>query len=71
MEFYDKFVDKFQDLSNVKNTAVSKSRSNNYLETFKKKIFSGNTWPILESKGMRTIFQKNGKKKGKKRAKKC
>ena len=32
MEFYDKFADKFQDISNIKNTAISKAKSGNYLE---------------------------------------
>ena len=26
MEFYDKFVDRFQDISNVKNPAVNKAK---------------------------------------------
>ena len=37
MEFYHKFVDRFQDMSKVKNPAVSK-RSSNYLE-FSKETF--------------------------------
>ena len=35
MEFYDKFVDRFQVISKVKNPAVSKAKSSNYLEPSK------------------------------------
>ena len=41
MEFSDKFVDRSQDLSKVKNPAVCKTRSNNYLE-LSKEIVLGN-----------------------------
>ena len=39
MEFYDKFIDRFQDLSKVKNPAVNKAKSNNYLELLKENVF--------------------------------
>ena len=39
MGFYDKFVDRFQDISKVKtNPAVSKARSSNYLEPSKENV---------------------------------
>ena len=39
MEFYYNFVDRFQDLSKVKNPAVSKAiRSNNYFELSKENV---------------------------------
>ena len=38
MEFYDKFADKFQDISNIKNTAISKEKSGNYLEPSKENV---------------------------------
>ena len=40
MEFYDKFVDRHQDLSKVKNPVVSaRQKFNNYLEFSKENIF--------------------------------
>ena len=39
MEFYDKFVDKSQDLSEVKNLLSARQMSNNYLELSKRKCF--------------------------------
>ena len=38
MEFSDKFVDKFQDTSKIKNPAVSKPKSTNYLEPSKENV---------------------------------
>ena len=38
MGFYDKFADKFQDISNIKNTAISKAKSGNYLEPSKENV---------------------------------
>ena len=38
MKFYDKFVDRFKDISKVKNPAVSNKRSSNYLEPSKENI---------------------------------
>ena len=38
MEFCDKFADKFQDISKVKNTAISKAKSGNYLEPSKENV---------------------------------
>ena len=38
MEFYYKFVDRFQDISKVKVPAVSKQRTSNYLEPSKKYV---------------------------------
>ena len=38
MEFYDKFANKFQDISNIKNTAISKAKSGNYLEPSKENV---------------------------------
>ena len=38
MEFYDKFVDRFQDISKVKNPAVSKESSSNYFERSKENV---------------------------------
>ena len=38
MGFYDKFVDRFQDISKVKKPAVSKARSSNYLESSKENV---------------------------------
>ena len=35
MEFYDKFVDRFQDISEVKNSGASKEKSSSYLEPSK------------------------------------
>ena len=46
MEFYDKFVDRHQDLSKVKNPAVSaKQKFNNYLELSKENIFGNMMLP--------------------------
>ena len=39
MEFYDKFLDRFQDLSKVKNPAVSKAKVYQLLRAFKRKCF--------------------------------
>ena len=41
MEFYDKFVDRFQDISTVKNPAVSNAKVKQLLRAFKKKSFGG------------------------------
>ena len=41
MEFYDKFVDRFQDISKVKNPAVSKAKVWQLLRAFKVKYFGG------------------------------
>ena len=38
MEFYDKFVDRFQDISTVKNPAVSNVEVKQLLTAFKKKV---------------------------------
>ena len=39
MEFYDKLVDRFQDLSKVQNPGVSRQRfNNNYLELSKENV---------------------------------
>ena len=38
MEFYDKFVDRFQVISKVKNPAVSKAKSSNNLEPSKENV---------------------------------
>ena len=38
MEFYDKFLDIFQDLPKVKNPAFSRQRSNNYFEYSKENV---------------------------------
>ena len=40
MELYDKFVDRFQDISKVKNAAVTsaRQRSSNYLEPSKENV---------------------------------
>ena len=38
MEFYDKFVNRFQDLSKVKNAPVGKAKSNNYLDLSKENV---------------------------------
>ena len=39
MEFYDKYVDRFQYLSKVKNPAVSKVKVQQLLRAFKRKCF--------------------------------
>ena len=39
MEFYDKFVDRLQDLPKVKNYAVSKELSKGLLRAFLRKCF--------------------------------
>ena len=39
MEFYDKFVERFQDISKVKNPAVSKAEVKKLLRAFKRKCF--------------------------------
>ena len=41
MEFYDKFVDRFQYISKVKNPAVSKADIWQLLRVFKRKCFGG------------------------------
>ena len=41
MYLYDKFVDRFQDLSKVKNPAVRKAKVQQLLTTFKRKCFGG------------------------------
>ena len=41
MEFYDKFVDRFQDISKVKNPAVSKANVYQLLRAFERKGFWG------------------------------
>ena len=41
MEFYDIFVDRFQDISKVKNPAVSKAKVEQLLRAFKTKCFGG------------------------------
>ena len=41
MEFYDKFMDRFQDISKVKNAAISKEKTSNNLEPSKANIFLG------------------------------
>ena len=38
MEFYDKFVDRFQDISKVKIPGVRRQRSSNYLEPLKENV---------------------------------
>ena len=38
MEFYEKFEDRFQDISKVKNPAVSKTKCSNYLEPSKENV---------------------------------
>ena len=40
MEFYDKFVERFQDISKVKNPAVSKAKVKQLLRAFKRKCFN-------------------------------
>ena len=39
MEFYDKFEDRLQDISKVKNPAVSKAKVKQLLRAFKRKCF--------------------------------
>ena len=39
MEFYDKFADRFQDISKVKNPAVSKEKVQQLLRIFKRICF--------------------------------
>ena len=39
MEFYDKFVDRFKDISKVKNLAVSKAKVSQLLRALNKKMF--------------------------------
>ena len=41
MQFYDKFVDRFQDISKVKSPAVSKAKVWQLLRAFKIKYFWG------------------------------
>ena len=69
MQFYDKFVDRFQDLSKVKILLPARQRSNNYLELSKENVL-GNvmvshwmyfTWKffmIWSQKILKLIFQK-------------
>ena len=38
MEFYDKFMDRFQDISEVKNPAIRRQRSSNNLEPSKANV---------------------------------
>ena len=38
MEFYDKYVDRFQDLSKLKNPTVRKAKVTNYLERSKENV---------------------------------
>ena len=37
MDFYDKFVDRFQDISKVENPAVSKAKVQQLFRVFKRK----------------------------------
>ena len=39
MEFYDKYVDRFQDLSKLKNPAVRKAKVYQLLRAFKRKCY--------------------------------
>ena len=39
MEFYDKLVDRFQDMLKVKNSSVSKAKVKSLLKAFKRKCF--------------------------------
>ena len=39
MEFYDKLVDRFQDMFKVKNSSVSKAKVKSLLKAFKRKCF--------------------------------
>ena len=41
MEFYDKFLDRFQDLLKVKNPTLSKAKMEQLLRAFKGKCFGG------------------------------
>ena len=41
MEFYDKFLDRFQDISKVKKPAVSNAKVYQLLRAFKRKCFGG------------------------------
>ena len=41
MEFYDIFVDRFQGLSKVKNSAASKTKVQQLVRAFKRKCFRG------------------------------
>ena len=41
MEFYHKFVDRFQDILKVKNPAVSKAKALQLLRAFKRKCLGG------------------------------
>ena len=43
MEFYDKFVDRFQDLPKVKNPASASQRSINQLELSKENVLENMT----------------------------
>ena len=39
MEFYDKFVDRYQDISKIKNSAVTKAKVQQLLRAIKRKCF--------------------------------
>ena len=63
MEFCVKFVDRFQDISKVKDPAVSKAGSSNYLEPFSKENVLGEydavTLTILHLKVLYDIVSQN------------